>query len=78
MKSKIHRCPQCLKEWDEKDLDKKGAMARRLVFLPGYNPFRNFLPENDPKEWCSPCLREYMNLDELQKELVPKKLRGSP
>jgi len=74
-KLKVHRCPHCGKTWNEKDLDRKGAIARSLVFNPGLNPFKNLLPENDPGEWCSPCLREYMNLDELGKEILPKRLR---
>lgn len=72
----IHNCPRCGLDWDMKSLGWKESNARKmafmgpmihmgLAFLP--NPFHNLLPgkEENPEEWCSPCLREYMNLDDL-------------
>ena len=76
-KSKIHNCPNCGEDWDEKDLGRKQKIARNLALMGEQasfmginlrNPFYPLLPpeEDHPEKWCIPCLREYMNLDNFE------------
>ena len=74
-KSKIHNCPNCGEDWDEKDLSRKQKIARNLALMGEQasfmgmtfrNPFHSLLPEEDPEKWCLPCLRDYMNLDSFE------------
>jgi hypothetical protein len=76
-KPKIHKCPDCGKEWDENSLGFKQKTARGLVLsgsarnlgiVKVTNPFFNTRPKN-AEEYCLKCLRDYLGLDTLDLKL---------
>ncbi len=61
------KCPECGKEWNQEEMDKKARIARGILFIPHefMNPYWRRVQEigeDRAKELCNLCLREALGL----------------